>query len=134
MAYRPRAGSGFRSGLSDIHPSVPFRPTCRTDILYNFPRRTQALNVPYEQRNKEMYPIIQARSTLLEDLLGVCGKPVSGICERGIEAGVFETGMVLVNHRSTPYEIGNLKGNRKFTNPVNDTVLLPHSAVWIERE
>lgn len=69
-----------------------------------------------------------------EDLLGVCGKPVSGICERGIEAGVFETGMVLVNHRSTPYEIGNLKGNRKFTNPVNDTVLLPHSAVWIERE
>ena len=91
-------------------------------------------HVPYEQRNKEMYPIIQARSTLLEDLLGVCGKPVSGICERGIEAGVFETGMVLVNHRSTPYEIGNLKGNRKFTNPVNDTVLLPHSAVWIERE
>ena len=56
-------------------------------------------HVPYEQRNKEMYPIIQARSTLLEDLLGVCGKPVSGICERGIEAGVFETGMVLVNHR-----------------------------------
>ena len=47
MAYRPRAGSGFRSGLSDIHPSVPFRPTCRTDILYNFTRRTQALNVPY---------------------------------------------------------------------------------------
>lgn len=30
-------------------------------------------HVPYEQRNKEMYPIIQARSTLLEDLLGVCG-------------------------------------------------------------
>lgn len=91
-------------------------------------------HVPYEQRNKEMYPIIQARSTLLEDLLGVCGKPVSGICERGIETGVFETGMVLVNHRSTPYDIGNLKGNRKFTNPVNDTVLLPHSAVWVERE
>lgn len=35
-------------------------------------------HVPYEQRNKEMYPIIQARSTLLEDLLGVCGQPVSG--------------------------------------------------------
>ena len=47
MAYRPRAGSGFLSGPSDIHPSAPFRPTCRTDTLYNFPMHTQALSVPY---------------------------------------------------------------------------------------
>lgn len=91
-------------------------------------------HVPYEQGNKEMYPIIQSKSTLLADMLGACGRPVSGIQERGIETGIFETGMIVVNHRSIPYDVGAIKGKKKFINPVNDTILLPHSAVWIEKE
>lgn len=60
-------------------------------------------HVPYEQGNKEMYPLIQSGITLLQDILYRYIQPVSGIRQRGIETGVFEKGMIIVNHRSTPY-------------------------------
>lgn len=60
-------------------------------------------HVPYEEGNKEMYPVIQAGITLIQDILDQYIQPAGGIRARGIETGVFENGMIIVNHRSTPY-------------------------------
>lgn len=87
-------------------------------------------HVPYEQNNKEMYPIIQSKSALLKDILNKHVLPVSGIAERGIETGVFENGMVIVNHRSTPYTLPQKYAVECYQYP-GLGVLMPHSAVWV---
>ena len=91
-------------------------------------------HVPYEQRNKEMYPVKQAKSPLLLDVLRSGGSPASLIAERGIETGLFENGMFVVNHRSTPYRLPAWDGKKYFINRVDENLLLPHSAVWLEQE
>lgn len=62
-------------------------------------------HVPYAQGNREMYPLTLSRTTLIKDILARHVIPASGICERGIETGVFGNGMVIVNHRPTPYRL-----------------------------
>lgn len=93
-------------------------------------------HVPYEQGNKEMYPIIQSRTTLIKDILERHVKPESGICERGIETGVFENGMVIVNHRSTPYVLPEKYKTEHYQYPAGKTqdgrgILAGHSATWV---
>lgn len=89
-------------------------------------------HVPYEQNNKEMYPIVQAKTRLISDILTRHVKPASGIAERGIEVGVFENGKMIVNHRSTCYSLKEDVTKAIFQYPVGQGLLLPHSAVWIE--
>ena len=43
------------------------------------------------------------RITLVKDILAQHVTLASGICQRGIETAVYENGMILVNHRSTPF-------------------------------
>lgn len=89
-------------------------------------------HVPYDQNNKEMYPLVQAKSKLLSDLLTQHIKPQGKLSERGIETGVFANGKVIVNHRSTAFELQENAKKLIFQYPVNDTLLLPHSAVWVQ--
>lgn len=96
-------------------------------------------HVPYEQGNKEMYPIIQSKTTLVKDILYRYAIPVSGICERGIETGVFENGMVIVNHRSVPYVLPEKYKIEKYQYPfhaVHDGkgILAGHEAVWVSND
>lgn len=96
-------------------------------------------HVPYEQGNAEMYPIIQSRTTLIKDILFDHVIPVSGISERGIETGVFENGMVIVNHRSTPYILPEKYKIERYQYPfhaVKDEkgVLAGHEAVWVSND
>lgn len=96
-------------------------------------------HVPYEQGNKEMYPFIQSRTSLIKDILNRHIKPGSGICERGIETGVFENGMVIVNHRSTPYELPQKYKTEHYQYSAGRTqdgrgILIGHSAVWVSRD
>ena len=96
-------------------------------------------HVPYEQGNKEMYPIIQSGTTLVKDILYHYVAPVSGICERGIETGVFENGMVIVNHRSTPYVLPDKFKIEKYQylfHAVQDGkgILAGHEAVWVSND
>lgn len=96
-------------------------------------------HVPYEQGNKEMYPIIQSGTTLVKDILYRYVKPVSGICERGIETGVFENGMVIVNHRSTPYILPEKYKTEKYQYPFHAVqdgrgILAGHEAVWVSND
>ena len=93
-------------------------------------------HVPYEQGNREMYPIIQSKTTLVKDILERYLTPASGISERGIETGVFENGMVIVNHRSTAWELPETYKTECYQTPVartaDDRGILPgHSAVWV---
>ncbi len=93
-------------------------------------------HVPYEQGNREMYPILQSKTTLVKDILERYLLPVSGIRERGIETGVFGNGMVIVNHRSTPYELPQKYETEHYQMPVAYTpdgrgILPGHSAVWV---
>lgn len=96
-------------------------------------------HVPYEQGNKEMYPFIQSRTTLIRDILERHISPKSGIRERGIETGVFENGMIIVNHRSTPYVLPQkyLVEQHQYP-PVRGedgrSVLAGHTAVWVSGE
>lgn len=93
-------------------------------------------HVPYNQGNREMYPIIQSRTPLIRDILMRHCRPASGICERGIETAVYETGMLVVNHRSTPYVLP-----KKYEQEIYQTswrieeegrgVLTGHTAVWV---
>lgn len=92
-------------------------------------------HVPYGQGNREMYPLIQSKTTLVKALLRKYLTPASGICERGIETGVFENGMVIVNHRSEPYVLLEQYHSYCYQYPPcrqdGQQVLAGHSAVWV---
>lgn len=93
-------------------------------------------HVPYAQGNKEMYPIIQSRTTLVKDILMQHVTPASGICQRGIETAVYENGMVIVNHRSTPYVLPEKFSQEIYQYPWHGEqdgkgVLNGHEAVWV---
>ena len=93
-------------------------------------------HVPYEQGNKEMYPLIQSRTSLVKDILEPYISPESGIRERGIETGVFENGMIIVNHRSTPYVLPKEYPVERHQCPpayMEDgrSILAAHAAVWV---
>ena len=53
---------------------------------------------------------------------------------RGILFSAFENGLFIVNHTSYPYDTVAFSGKKTFIHPVNETILMPHSAVWIEKE
>lgn len=93
-------------------------------------------HVPYAQGNKEMYPIIQSRTTLIKDILNKYIVPDSQICERGIETAVYENGMVIVNHRSTPFVLPQIFKQEIYQYPWHGKkdgkgVLEGHQAVWV---
>lgn len=93
-------------------------------------------HVPYAQGNKEMYPIIQSKTTLIKDILNRHIVPASPICERGIETAVYENGMVIVNHRSTPFVLPQKYEQEIYQYPWHGEkngkgVLEGHQAVWV---
>ncbi|MCX4268127.1 MAG: hypothetical protein OSJ62_05620 [Lachnospiraceae bacterium] len=93
-------------------------------------------HVPYNCGNQEMYPLVLAKTRLVQDILERCKRPISGITEKGIETGVFENGMIIVNHRSTPYllkKIYRVEQYQYLTVYRQDRygVLAGHSAVWV---
>lgn len=93
-------------------------------------------HVPYAQGNKEMYPFVQSKTTLVKDILGRHGEPAGGICERGIETAVYEDGMIIVNHRSTPFVLPQKYREEIYQYPWHREteeigVLAGHEAVWV---
>lgn len=93
-------------------------------------------HVPYACGNQEMYPLTLSKTTLVRDILERYKKPISGIVERGIETGVFENGMIIVNHRSTPYLLTRKYGVEQYQYSTayqqnGNGILAGHSAVWV---
>lgn len=94
-------------------------------------------HVPYEQGNREMYPIRQSKSELLKDILRKHA-PIGEerIAERGIETGIFGNGTVIVNHRSTPYILPYRYAEELYQYPAGRNaeergILMPHAAVFV---
>ena len=94
-------------------------------------------HVPYDQGNKEMYPFALSKSRIFEDIIFEAVKPVSPICEKGIEVGVFDNGYVVVNHRSVPYILpkGMHYADTTFgaDEGMPDNIIMAHSAAWIQK-
>lgn len=88
-------------------------------------------HVPVEQKNNELYPLEMMKGNIFGDIL----KEVSGIdagYEKRIERAYFENGEIIINHTSYPYEVSR-DGKKLYQYPVNETLLLPHSAVYVKK-
>ncbi|UJF31425.1 type 1 glutamine amidotransferase family protein [Paenibacillus hexagrammi] len=91
-----------------------------------------APHVPLEQKNNELYPIPMMKSDIAKDLIGRHLKPSCGFHQTNVETAVFDNGIVVVNHSSYPVLLKALVGQRHFQYPVNEDLLLPRTAVFIE--
>jgi len=49
-----------------------------------------------------------------------------------VETAVFDNGIVIINHSSYPVLLEDLKSIKHFQYPINEDLLLPRSAVFIE--
>ena len=75
-------------------------------------------NVPLSQKNHEFYPIPMMEHNIVDDIFQSIGMEKSPIRGKNVETAVFEDGMIVVNHNSTPMElpaeadvIAQLEGN-----------------------
>lgn len=88
-------------------------------------------HVPLEQKNNELYPLEMMKENIFANIL----KSVTGIKleqqQKGIEKSYFTKGEIIINHTSYPYYIQQ-EGEKLYQYPINDSLLLPHSAVLIE--
>ncbi len=95
-------------------------------------------HVPYNEGNKEMYPFALSGSKIFEDILKSALIPASPICEKGIETGLYDDCMIVVNHRAMPYKLPDgykavLSTTDKTLN-IPDDVVLAHSASFVTKK
>lgn len=88
-----------------------------------------APHVPIEQKNNELYPITMMKRNIIKDILEKVFL-VELKEQKNIEIADFANGTIIINHTSYPYEVDKV-GKKLYQYPVNDTLLLPHSAVFI---
>ncbi|WP_026494970.1 beta-galactosidase trimerization domain-containing protein [Butyrivibrio sp. WCD3002] len=93
-------------------------------------------HVPYDQGNKEMYPLTLSGSNIFKDIMYEKLVPASPIRQKSLETGVFENGIVIVNHRSLMYKLP--EGYRVVTGTfdnmgIPDDIVPAHTAAWIEK-
>ena len=106
---------------------------------YEFRLASQNIpHVPYEQKNGEMYPLALSRTKLFESLFsGIVKEGLFPWAGKDLEIGEFENGMVIVNHRSTPWEIPQEELEKAadcdFQYPTDGKILIPHTAVWLQK-
>jgi hypothetical protein len=91
-----------------------------------------APHVPLEQKNNELYPIPMMKSDIAKDIINRHIKPSSDIKEKNVETAVFDNGIVIINHSSYPVLLKKLSGTKHFQYYVNEDLLLPRTAVFIE--
>ena len=85
-----------------------------------------------------MYPLALSRTKLFESLFsGIVKEGLFPWAGKDLEIGEFENGMVLVNHRSTPWEIPQEELEKAadcdFQYPTDGKILIPHTAVWLQK-
>lgn len=87
-------------------------------------------HVPVEQKNNELYPLELMNGNILADIL----RDAAGIeteLQKKIEKSYFKNGTIIINHTSNPYEVKQ-EGEKIYQYPVNESLLLPHSAVFVK--
>lgn len=93
-----------------------------------------APHVPLEQKNNELYPIPMMKMDIAHDVISRHLQPCCSFKGKNIETAVFNNGIVVVNHSSYPITLTQLAGKRYYQQPVNDDLLMPRSAVFVEYE
>lgn len=89
-------------------------------------------HVPVEQKNNELYPLEMMKGNILADIL----KDTAGMetkLKKKIERAYFANGEIIINHTSYPCEVRQ-EGEKLYQYPVNETLLLPHSAVFVRSD
>lgn len=90
--------------------------------------------VPEQYGNHDLYPLCVAEHDPVHDLVRTVF-PEDRPVQKGIEIASFEDGWVIVNHTSSPWSCAAYPGKRNFQYEMaDDTLLMGHSAVWIERK
>lgn len=88
-------------------------------------------HVPVEQKNNELYPLELMKANIFADIL----KDTLGMeteLQKKIERAYFVNGEIIINHTSYPYEVKQ-QGEKLYQYPVNEWLLLPHSAVFVKQ-
>lgn len=128
-------GNVIASYLSDHAPCITEYPTGKGrqyafGFSYGYAYNTKSVpHVPVEQKNNELYPLEMMKENIFADIL----KNAAGIEtkeRKNIERAFFENGKIVINHTSYPCEL-QLEGEKIFQYPVNDSLLLPRSAVFV---
>jgi len=92
-----------------------------------------APHVAIEQKNNEFYPIPMMKSDMFRDIMGRYIQ-TSRINGKNLETAVFDNGIVIINHSSCPIVLEGLDGDKHFQYHVNEDLLLPRTAVFIEKK
>ena len=93
-------------------------------------QETGAVPVPYG--NRDLYPLCVAEHDPMQEAVSAF-LPARVPVQRGIETAEFEDCYVVVNHTSYPWDCSGLPGKKEFQLPAGESLLLPHSAVLIEK-
>ena len=93
-------------------------------------QETGAVPVPYG--NRDLYPLCVAEHDPMQEAVSAF-LPARVPVQRGIETAEFEDCYVAVNHTSYPWDCSGLPGKKEFQLPAGESLLLPHSAVLIEK-
>lgn len=98
---------------------------------YAYCRRTMPI-VPPQYGKREMHPVVLLRRTPVEKLAGISSlAPMAPV--KGVEFARFGGRMVIVNHRSSPVNIGGIQAKRIIPQvPSANGWLAAHAAVLIE--
>ncbi len=87
-------------------------------------------HVPLSEKNNELYPLQLMKENILKDILEDTLN-TSFNFDKDIEIAEFDNGKIIVNHSSYPYNI-NEEGEKYFQYSVNDSLLLPHTGVFVK--
>ncbi|HEX3358408.1 MAG TPA: hypothetical protein VHS31_15650, partial [Tepidisphaeraceae bacterium] len=100
---------------------------------HSYSRRTMPI-VPSSYGRREMHPIVLCKETPVASLIGLSPSlPVRPI--KGVEFGRFGKQLVIVNHRSSPIDIREIKARRELPQtPSQSGTLAAHSATLLELE
>ena len=98
---------------------------------YSYSRRTMPI-VPPQYGKREMHPVVLLQETPVAALAGHSPKlPIDPL--KGVEHAWFGNRLVIVNHRSTPVDIRNLRAKCSIPQvPSAPGWLAAHSAIYLE--
>jgi hypothetical protein len=90
--------------------------------------------VPPRYGKLEMHPVVLLKKTPVEEIVGKSKEmPIEPI--KGVEFARFGSFLVIVNHRSSPVNIGGLEFKKQLAQiPTAEGWLAAHAAVCLELE
>lgn len=98
---------------------------------YAYSRRTMPI-VPPQYGKREMHPIVLLKETPVATLLGTAPSALI-IPRKGLEIARFGSRLIIVNHRSSPVDLGAVRADRVLHQiPSAPGWLAAHSAVCLE--